>query len=299
MPESGEVLQLSPSGFADPLSQLAGVEEIHRREDAETTGFREGGAGTVQDARNLGRSARHDPQPFEQPKQSMGQPAAGGRAAEAGERQARADEGLIPGDAGRGFGGQIAGLRQFEADLPQRVVDLMRPGDIGQAAADLYVGLQALVIRVVSVEPVGQAIFVGRETSAGLEHAEGLAIDAGLVGRAAGGLDGIGGVERGVRRVDLHEVAFEPVGQMAQPRRLAPPVGAFEMQRVVADADDPGATETGDLDQRPANATTQVYRRHAGPQGQPVGNVVFVASERRGEAFISGAKWKDWPQPYS
>ena len=62
------------------------------------------------------------------------------------------------------------------------------------------------------------------------------------------------------------------------------------MHRIVADADDPGARKTGNLDQRPADAAAQIDRRHAGPQAEPVGDVVFVARERRGEALVCGAR---------
>ena len=151
----------------------------------------------------------------------------------------------------------------------------------------LHIGLQ---LPVIGVEPVGQAIFVGRENSTGLEQAERLAIDACLVRRTAGPFDGIGGIERGVRRIDLHEIAFEPVGEMAQARHLAPLRGAFELQHIVVDADDPSSGETGDLYQRPANATAQIDRRHAGAQAELVGDVMFVARERRGEALVCGAR---------
>ena len=145
------------------------------------------------------------------------------------------------------------------------------------------------VLRVRVVEPTGQTIFVGRETTAGLEKAKGLAVDAYLVRRTTRRLDGIGGIERGVRRIDVHEVAFQPVGQMAELLFFAPSRGSLELQRIVVDADDSGSGEPGDLDQRAADAATQIHRGHAGPEPQSVGNVVLVARERRGETLAFGA----------
>ena len=60
---------------------------------------------------------------------------------------------------------------------------------------------------------------------------------------------------------------------MAQSNRFAPPRGALELQCIVVDADDPGAREAGDLDQRSADATAQVDRRHAGPEAEPVSDI--------------------------
>ena len=87
--KNGDGLGIVERGIARlPLFRLAGVDEIHRGEDAQAPGFREGGPGKIQEARNVGCTARHDSQPFEQPKRTVGQLAPGSRAAEAGERDA-------------------------------------------------------------------------------------------------------------------------------------------------------------------------------------------------------------------
>ncbi len=51
-------------------------------------------------------------------------------------------------------------------------------GGLGKGAAMLHIGLQSPMIRIGGVEPVGKAVFVGRENSADLEQAGRLVIDA-------------------------------------------------------------------------------------------------------------------------
>ena len=73
------------------LLRFPAEQEMHRAEDAEAAGFGKGDAGEVQERGDLRRPARHDAQPLKQPQRTVGQPPAGGRAAEAGEGQAGTD----------------------------------------------------------------------------------------------------------------------------------------------------------------------------------------------------------------
>ena len=43
---------------------------------------------------------------------------------------------------------------------------------------------------------------------------------------------------------------------------------------------------------RPAHPAAEIDRRHAGPQAEPVGDVVFVARDRGGETLLRGARRK-------
>lgn len=61
-----------------PLVRFTGLDEIHRGEDAEAPGLSQGNCAKIEQARNLRRAARHDPQPFQQPKRAVGYPAPGG-----------------------------------------------------------------------------------------------------------------------------------------------------------------------------------------------------------------------------
>ena len=87
--------------------------------------------------------------------------------------------------------------------------------NVRDAAAILQIGLDSLVFCVPLIEPVRQAVFVGREAAARLQDPERFGVDAGNVRRAADRLDGIDRVVTGVRRVDVDEVALEEIKQMA------------------------------------------------------------------------------------
>ena len=79
--------------------------------------------------------------------------------------------------------------------------------DNEQAASQLDVRLDLEVVGITCIEWISHAVFVSCEARAGLQQPKYLAIDAQLVRCAASRLDGVDGVKRLVRSIDLQEVA--------------------------------------------------------------------------------------------
>ena len=84
---------------------------------------------------------------------------------------------------------KVPRFQHLESHGPQRVIDGREVVDGGQATAQLDVGLEPTVVRIIRVVAVGHAVFVRGEAGAGLQQAKDLAVDAGLIRRMAGRLD--------------------------------------------------------------------------------------------------------------
>ena len=89
-----------------------------------------------------------------------------------------AHQGLIPGNVEQPFRRQVARLYQLESHPPQTCINLPLLRDVRDPAAIFQIGLDPPVHRVPLIEPVGQAVFVGREAATRLQDPKRFGIDS-------------------------------------------------------------------------------------------------------------------------
>ena len=136
-----------------------------------------------------------------------------------------------------------------------------------------------------TIKPISKAILVICEARSRLQKAKDLAIDAELIRCTTRRLNGVDGVERLIRGIDMQEVAVQEVDQMGQLRLFRQLPSAFKLMRIVVHTDDLGAGKAGDLQQRPTNAASEIRDYHAGLEPEQVRQSALVAYLRRPEAL--------------
>jgi hypothetical protein len=260
---------------------LAEEHHVHGREDAGLAAAGEVLRGLVEHLVHLGDALGRDP--------------------EHGEHAD--DEGVAPvGDAAhlearppgqRGGQRQVLLLEHLESDLLGDGRDLVLAAEPRERVAALDAVDALDVVRVLGAVQRGGDPLVGDVESPRFEHAVDLAVHVLQPGRVAGGLDGVGAVEGGVRERHGEEVAADDLAARGVEAGLAVVrAGAVHLVLVDGDADDVGSRVRGDGAHGPADAAADVQEAVARPGAEEVGDALLVdargvavgaAGEGRGE----------------
>ncbi|KAF8780092.1 hypothetical protein HU200_001749 [Digitaria exilis] len=259
---------------------LAEEHHVHGREDAGLAAAGEVLRGLEEHLVHLGDSLGCDPE--------HGEHADDERVAPVGD--APHLEARPPGE--RGGKREVLLLDHLEADLLGNGCDLVLAAQPRERVAALDAVDALDVLGVLGAVQRGGDPLVGDVEAPRLEDAEDLAVDVLQLGRVAGGLDGVGAVEGGVREGHGEEVAADDLAAGVEAGLAVVRAGAVDLVVVDGDADDVGARVRGDGAHGATDSAPDVEEAVARLGAEEVGDALLVdargvavgaSRERRGE----------------
>lgn len=183
---------------------------------------------------------------------------------------------------------EILVMEELEASGLHGVHTLGDRHHVADTVTELNVETDLSVLNVALVIVVRHQPLVDTKDTAGLEHAEDLAVDTFELGSVHRGLNGIDGVKCVVREGHLHEVALdegELVGETSLDGILCRSV---DLVVVIVQARDMGVGELGDLAGGTTDTTANIQNLHALLDADLGGQVVLVAGNGCVKALALG-----------
>lgn len=233
--------------------RLAGDKEEHGRKDTQTRTLEHRIRTSLQNARHLGASWRHQAQGLERLNHVRCGSTPCGRCAKHGqvvpERVRLADralERIVPLDLVVGCA-HVLGVLDREAHVLERLQTVLDGHHLGHAVADLEAAHDPQVLWVSRVVLVGHEPLVAAKDTTGLEDPVSLTVDTLEARSVDGGLDSVAGVEGALIKRHGHEVALDKVALGVEAGGDGIAFSAADLVVVVVEARDVGASEVANL----------------------------------------------------
>src|SRR5439155_22014117 len=145
--------------------------------------------------------------------------------------------------------------------------------------------LQAQVLGIRRVIPIGKTPFVENEQATRLQYSKNLAVRLPLVGRVRKRLDGKDRIVRRIRNGHIQEIGLHDGAKVIETQLAVVGFNLSHLISVVVDADNLRSTVPRHFAHGSADAATDVECNHARLQSKPVGEITLTPSNGRPEIF--------------